>query len=63
MNYHSGCMGLHTIMSICGAVGKLMMDIELSVILKHAFDTVEMSGKKYPQNVWAFNLLTKDLLC
>ena len=56
--------GMHTIMSFCGAVGKLMMDTGLVEILKHAFGGVEkvLSGKKYPQNVRAFRLMTEELL-
>ena len=54
--------GLHTIMSYCGSLGKLMMDSGLTEILKHAFGGVEkmLSGKKYPQNVRAFRLLTDE---
>lgn len=56
--------GLHTIMSFCGSVGKLMMDSGLSEILRYAFGGVEkmLSGKKYPQNVRAFRLLAEELL-
>ena len=56
--------GMHTIMSFCGAVGKLMMDTGLVEILKHAFGGFEkmLSGKKYPQNVRAFRLMTEELL-
>ena len=56
--------GLHTMMSFCGSVGKLMMDSGLSDILKHVFGGVEkmLSGKKYPQNVRAFRLLAEELL-
>ncbi len=63
-NFYPRLGGLHTIMNFCGAVGKLMMDSGLGVILKHAFGGVEkmLSGKKYPQNVRAFRLLTEELL-
>ena len=56
--------GLHTIMSFSGSVGKLMMDSGLSDILKHAFGGVDkmLSGKKFPQNVGAFRILTEELL-
>ena len=51
-------------MSFCGSVGKLMIDSGLTEILKHAFGGIEkmLSGKKYPQNVGAFRLLTEELL-
>ena len=50
-------------MSFCGSVGKLMIDSGLSDILKSAFGGTEkmLSGKKYPQNVRAFRLLTEEL--
>ncbi len=56
--------GMHSIMSFCGCIGKLMVDSGLSELLKHAFGGVEkmLTGKKYPQNVRAFRLLTEELL-
>ena len=63
-NFYPRLGGLHTIMSFCGSIGKLMLDSGLVNLLKHAFGGVEkmLSGKKYPQNVRPFRLLTKELL-
>lgn len=56
--------GMHTLMSFCGGIGKLMIDSGLADILKCAFGGVDkmLSGKKFPQNVRAFRLLTEELL-
>ena len=56
--------GLHTTMSFCDSLCKLMIDSGLTEILKHAFGGVEkmLSGKKYLQKVRAFRLLNEELL-
>ena len=53
--------GLHTIMSFCDSLSRLMIDSGLTEILKHAFGGVEkmLFGKKYSQKVRAFWLLTE----
>ena len=54
---------MHSIIGFSGCIGKLMVDSGLSELLKHAFGGVEKmwTGKKYPQNVRAFRLLTELL--
>ena len=56
--------GLDKITIFSGCVGKLMIDSGQSEILKHAFGSVKkmLSGKKFPQNVRAFTMLTEELL-
>ncbi len=56
--------GLHTNMSFCGCMGKLMQSSGLTDILKHAFGGVEnmLVQKNYQQNVRAFRLLTEELI-
>ena len=56
--------GMHTLMSFVGAVGNWMADTVLESILEVAFGgaTKMLSGKKYPQNVRALQLLIEELL-
>ena len=56
--------GLRTIMSFSSNVCKLMVDSGLSDIVKHAFGGIDkiLSGKKFPQNVRVFSMLTEERL-
>lgn len=56
--------GMHTLMSLVGAVGMLMNNSGLEEVLSSAFGGVSkmLSGKKYPQNVRALRLVTEELL-
>ena len=46
-------IGMHTLMSFVGAVGNLMSDSGLEMIMESAFGGVSkmLSGKKFLQNV------------
>ena len=53
--------GLHTIMSFCDSLGKLMIVSGLNKILKHAFGCIEKCNlaKKYSRKVRAFGFLLR----
>ena len=55
---------MHFEMDFVSCIGTLMTDSGLKAILCRAFGSVEkmLEGKKYPQNVCAFRLLTEELL-
>ena len=56
--------GMLTLMSFVEAIGTLMADPGLEVILQSAFGGVPkmLSGKNFPQNVRALHLVTGELL-
>ena len=56
--------GLHIIMNFSSSVDEPMVDTSLSDNLKHAFGGIDkmLSGKKFPQNVRAFSMLTEERL-
>ena len=56
--------GLHIIMNFSSSVDEPMVDSSLSDNLKHAFGGIDkmLSGKKFPQNVRAFSMLTEERL-
>ena len=56
--------GMHMIMNVVGAVGKLMQETGLYEILGSAFGSVKkmMHGKQYPQNVRALRMVVEVLL-
>ena len=56
--------GMHTLMSFIGAVGTLMADSGLAVILGDVFGGVPkmLTGKKFPQNVRAMRIVAEELL-
>ena len=56
--------GMHWLMSFVGAVGKLMKNSGLDLLMKTAFAGVEkmLLGKKFPQNVRALRIVVIELL-
>ena len=56
--------GLHTVVNFSSSVDKLIVDSGLRDILKHAFGSIDkmLSGKKFPQNVRVFSMLTEKRL-
>ena len=52
-------------MSYCGCIGTLMADTGLDDILGAAFSGVGKmrSGKKFPKNICALQLVAEELLC
>ena len=61
---HARLGGMHMLMNIVGAAGKLMQETGLYEILGSAFGSVQnmMSGKRYPQNVRALRIVVEVLL-
>ena len=56
--------GMHWLMSFVGAVGKLMKNSVLDLLMKSAFAGVEkmLIGKKFPMNVRALRIVVIELL-
>ena len=56
--------GMHMLMSFVGCVGTLMADTGLKEVMESAFGgmTKLLSGKNFPQNIWALRLLVEELL-
>ena len=61
---HARLGGMHMLMNIVGAAGKLMQETGLYEILGSAFGSVQkmMSGKRYPQNARALRIVVEVLL-
>ena len=55
---------MHTIMDCIGAVGSLMQETGLEEIMETGFGGVAkiLSGKKYPQNMRALQIIVEELL-
>ena len=63
--YFYACIGgMHWLMIFVGAVGKLMKNSGLDLLMKTAFAGVEkmLLGKKFPQNVRALRIVVTELL-
>ena len=63
-HFYTRIGGMHWLMSFVGAVGKLMKNSGLDLLMKTAFPGVEkmLLGKKFPQNVRALRIVVIELL-
>ena len=63
-HFYARIGGMHWLMSFVGAVGKLMKNSGLDLLMKTAFAGVEkmLLGKKFPQNVRALRIVVIELL-